>query len=162
MHCERQNDGTFLVPLRGPGGVVSSWATIDAGDVAIVSSGPAWREHNGRAVRTVSVDGKRTSQLMHALIAGTPRGTGLHTLHLDGDPLNNRRANLKVGTARENAREMWMHRLGRLPGCCFDRGRWKAEFWHGGKKVYVGRFKTEKQAHEAYRNKLEQLGLWNG
>jgi hypothetical protein len=82
-------------------------ALVDDSDVDLVRGFP-WRLHdNGRgtlhyAKADFMVDGKRIKLLMHRVILSARPGQ--FTDHVDGDGLNNRRANLRLCTHAENAR----------------------------------------------------------
>lgn len=56
--------------------------------------------------------GARKCATAHSMVAHCfigPRPSGLQVRHLDGDPHNNRAANLAYGTARENSADAKMH-----------------------------------------------------
>lgn len=89
--------GTKDYPLSNGG-----TATIDAEDYALVESFGKWyKNDSGYAVKKTRVCGKNVSIRMHALINDTPKG--LHTDHINGNRLDNRRANLRTVTAEMNA-----------------------------------------------------------
>lgn len=129
-------------------------AKIDNRDRAI-------RRHRWHAVvrrctvyagRMATVDGKRTLILMHRQIAGTTDPT-IPVDHKDGDGLNNRRRNLRISSARQNARNT-VSRAGstsRFLGVCWDasRKRWRAEIRIEGRKLALGRHHTEEGANAA-------------
>lgn len=85
------------------------WATIDASDTALIE-GWNWRASRSRsgkyyAIRTVRNDlGKNKNIYMHKVVSGHPNIAGFVTDHADGDPLNNRRGNLRHATLQQNAR----------------------------------------------------------
>lgn len=155
---------TMPLPGLGVGILLESskygdrWCIIDRASAPLVlDGGPRWvlqRCSGGKsfyAQRQLELpDGKRTAQGMHALVAGTAKGQV--TRHLNGDGLDNRRANLLPGTQRENQREQTRHRAGRLPGAHWHEGRrrWRAYTKILGKSTWIGDFATEAQASEAY------------
>jgi len=79
--------------------------------------------------------------------------------HIDGDTLNNKIQNLRVVTNRENKQNCESHRLGRLVGCCFDKHaqKWKSEIRINNKKIHLGRFATEQEAHDEYQLALKYI-----
>lgn len=93
--------------------------------------------------------GRRTSQNMHRLITGLPQ-----TDHINGDGLDNRRANLRPAGYDDNARNC------RKQGECSSR--FKGVSWHGrdqhwaakirmhGRAVHLGAFPNEVEAAHAY------------
>jgi hypothetical protein len=90
---------------------------------------------------------------MHRLIVNA--ADGLHVDHLNGDKLDNRKSNLQVCTARENAiRQQVYPKRGssRFKGVSYDkrRNKWKAVIGHNYKRIDIGRFNTEQEAADAY------------
>ena len=70
--------------------------------------------------------------------------------HIDGDRSNNVPANLRPVTYRQNGNNHSTHRAGRLAGAYLFRGLWQSQIRVAGTLHYIGRFKTEQQAHAAY------------
>ena len=83
--------------------------------------------------------------------------------HIDGDRLNNKIKNLRSATKRINGQNFNRHRVGRLVGASFEksRGLWSSQIHIKGKKIFLGRYETELQAHRAYKNKIKEgLGIY--
>jgi len=107
------------------------------------------------AVRTGPTEkGKRGKTIrMHREIANLP--DGLECDHINGNSLDNRKANLRPVTRQQNC---WNNRKRRpkslsiYKGVSYSsRGRpWKAMLMVGGKRIYLGSFDTQKQAAKAY------------
>lgn len=106
------------------------------------------------ACRTTRDGGKKTTtRYMHAQITGYVK-----TDHVNGDGLDNRRANLREATAAQNSRNQrpvrssaskyigvtW-HFYGRSAV-----GKWRAQITSDGKKRHLGLFATEEEAARAY------------
>lgn len=72
---------------------------------------------------------------------------GLHIDHIDGDPLNNRRSNLRAVTNQENH----FNRKA-VKGYCWDKRRrkYKSKIRVGANIIYLGYFTTEQEAKAAY------------
>lgn len=73
--------------------------------------------------------------------------------HINGDPTDNRLANLRMATPAQNQQNQRRARADNkcgLLGVSLCRGRWQAEIRLNGKGIYLGRFDTPKQAHDAY------------
>lgn len=107
------------------------------------------------AVRTVNGSkGKRNRYLrMHREIAGTPKG--LECDHINGDSLDNRRANLRSATRRQNCWNNSKRKpksLSKYKGVSYStRGKpWKAMITVNGKWTYLGSYDDEKEAARAY------------
>jgi hypothetical protein len=71
--------------------------------------------------------------------------------HINGDTRDNRLENLRAAT---NQQQQWNRfktkRPDKLRGAFWDRTKWVASVEHNRKKIRLGRFDTEIEAHEAY------------
>lgn len=71
--------------------------------------------------------------------------------HINGDFTDNREVNLRAAT---NQQQQWnQHRTTRpdkLRGAFWEKGRWAASVNQYGRKIRLGRFDTEQEAHAAY------------
>ncbi|HUU16890.1 MAG TPA: AP2/ERF family transcription factor [Sedimentisphaerales bacterium] len=97
--------------------------------------------------------GKRKSIRMHREVAHTPEG--LECDHINSNSLDNRKANLRFATRRQNcwnSRKRKPRSLSKYKGVSFNkRGQpWKAILTVNGKKMYLGCFDNQKQAARAY------------
>lgn len=80
--------------------------------------------------------------------------------HIDGNKLNNTIENLRgVNHSRANQQNRKKHREGKLIGTCFYKNGWISQITVETKNVYLGRFKTEREAHERYAIELQRRGL---
>jgi hypothetical protein len=96
----------------------------------------------------------RHGLLMHRLIMATPRG--FLTDHIDRDGLNNRRSNLRIATQSQNL--VNSKTSGKLLRGVEKSGRgFAARITVKGKKLYLGTFNTELEAHEAHINKSIEI-----
>lgn len=131
-------------------------AVIDASDWPLVNT-RSWQaspRRDGQGWYAVS-DGVR----MHRLLTGARPGEIVD--HRDGDGLNNRRLNLRVGTQSGNCvnrkRTPGTHLRGARP----KMGRWQSYIKFAGKQRSLGYFATEREAHEAYVIEATRLhGDW--
>lgn len=121
----------------------------------------AWQRPNGWWCASVSKhtiyairrekgpDGLRHPIMLHRFILDAPPGKDVD--HIDGDGLNNARANLRLTSRAINASN---RKHGKpVQGTFFDKAskKWRVQIVTGGVTLEVGRFETESDATEAYR-----------
>jgi hypothetical protein len=82
--------------------------------------------------------------------------------HINGNKSDNRINNLREVSNKENCRNKISHKNGRLLGTSYHKQskKWCA-FIHNKtlKKIHIGLYLTEQEAHEAYLLKRMELGL---
>jgi hypothetical protein len=90
--------------------------------------------------------------LLHRLILSAPPGSVVD--HINGDPSDNRRENLRICSHTENMRNRKVSKSNKLglKGVHWDRGRsrYRALIWVDGKKKWLGSYKTAEEAKAAY------------
>jgi hypothetical protein len=137
---------TIEIPLNG-----GHVALVDD-EMARFFAGVTWRaEARGPilyAVRTVPV-GSPVSRYMHKRLTGWAR-----TDHINGNGLDNRRANLRPADHSRNAQNGRAHRDGQsgFKGVSFDRrhGRWFGQIRANGEHFHLGTFGDPADAAKAY------------
>ena len=74
--------------------------------------------------------------------------------HIDNNPLNNRRGNLRLATPKENSRNSKRPITNKsgFKGVHFENGSWRASIWLNGRTKHLGNFNSPEDAHEAYKN----------
>ncbi len=130
-------------------------ATIDAAD-AHLAEGWNWSAvPNGKTVyaqRCARVDGRQKKYGLHRIITSAPDGVQVD--HINGDGLDNRRANLRLATHAENSRNVRRpsNNKSGFKGVYKNAktGRWAAMITGGGQRQYLGQFDTPEEAHSAY------------
>lgn len=90
---------------------------------------------------------------MHNVIMDPPEGYEVD--HINHDPLDNRRENLRVVSHAENCRNRGKRRAGgssQWLGVSWnkEKGRWRASVTKGGRRKLVGSFENEVDAAQAY------------
>jgi hypothetical protein len=111
----------------------------------------------------LSRNNKTYTKKVHHLMAisflnHTPCGHKIVIDHINNDPLDNRLENLQLISNRENLSKD-KSGLSKYTGLSWkDKNKkWQASIRIDGKKVYLGLFKTELEAHEVYQNKLKEI-----
>jgi hypothetical protein len=130
-------------------------AVIDAIDVPIVD-GFFWiaKEHKTRGgdIQTVYATSGIATLRLHRLITSAP--AGLEVDHIDGDGLNNRRANLRLATKAQNMKNRRPNRKSAsgVKGVTWHKqnGKWQAQIMSDKDSHYLGYFETIEAAAKAY------------
>lgn len=111
--------------------------------------------------RCVYRDGKYVGvESLHRLVTNCP--SDMVVDHINGDGLDNRRANLRVCTQAENVRNRRIHSNNRsgFKGVYFDPSStirsWRAKISINGKRIRLGRYASAEEAHKAYKAAAKQ------
>lgn len=122
----------------------------------------AWKWHIARgkyAGRIIKQGDKSQCVYMHRFIMDAPKG--LVVDHINGDPLDNRRTNLRVCTQSDNLSNQRLSRRNTsgYKGVYFDqfRNKWVAQTHKYGKHIFIGRYPTKEQAVKAHASKFEAV-----
>lgn len=97
-------------------------------------------------------DGKQVAKRLHREVLGV---SDQHQIvdHIDGDGLNCRRANLRLATPKDNARNLGRPRRDNQTspflGVTARHGKFRARIRHDGKLVQIGTFATAEEANAA-------------
>jgi len=130
------------------------YAYVDAADYEWLSQW-TWRLHAGYAGRWE----KRKMVLMHREIMQPPKGKMVD--HVNGNKLDNTRANLRVCTRPENARNTRKQHSAssRFRGVTYYKamGKWRARIGFEGRYIHLGFFTDEAEAARAYDRKAVEL-----
>ena len=78
---------------------------------------------------------------------------GMDIDHINGNKIDNRIDNLRIVTHRVNMQNRKTHRAGRLVGATYlkERNYWRSDIRIDKKNITIGYYKTEQEAHKAYR-----------
>jgi len=101
---------------------------------------------------------KNRKRTQHAYTVGSLIGNLLgHKLmdHIDNNPFNNRISNLRPCTPAQNSRNVKVRGGKPVRGTTFFKrdGTWRAQI----QAKHIGYFKTEQEAHEAYKKAAREL-----
>lgn len=152
--CPWRVDGLQELPGFAVGIPLTAWGRIDAFTVvdqsdARLLAADSWALHRS----DTKVYARRSDgAFMHRIIAGLDASDRRVVDHINGDSLDNRRANLKVVTTAGNAQNQGSRGgTSRYRGVSWDRsrGKWMAQAMLDGRKVTIGRYGTEDEAAAA-------------
>lgn len=113
-----------------------------------------WNSRKGYPIRSqrLRANGKSIKKTitMSRQIVGCP--DGLVVDHIDGNPLNNRRENLRICTLRQNLlNRRSVSKTSKFKGVCWSgrERKWRATIRHH-RHITIGYFASEKEAAKAY------------
>lgn len=121
---------------------------------------------NGYYVVTLVKNTGKKNVLVHSLVATVfidrnYTSKGLVVNHIDGNKTDNNIDNIEVVTVRENSTVCYRKDkktfASKFVGVSKSGSRWMARMHIDGKSVYLGTFDCEKEAGEAYKNKLKKI-----
>jgi hypothetical protein len=94
--------------------------------------------------------------LGHVIGNGT---AGLVVDHIDNNPINNRLDNLQIITNRENLSKDKKGGSSKYVGVSWAKAnsKWKSAIRYKDKRIYLGYYTTEEEAHEAYQTALRRI-----
>lgn len=135
-----------------PSSGVIRWREYRTGN-AMQNDLAGWVE-NGR--RRIEIGGKAYLAHRVAYFLHTGKQPPRFLDHRDGDALNNRFANLRPATRRQNNRNKGVYANNstgyRGVTYCQDSGKYRARAGVNGKKKAIGRFETAEAASQAYED----------
>jgi hypothetical protein len=113
------------------------------------------KKNSGNGYCQVGFNGRMVQyhNIVWILSTGKDIPQGMEIDHINGNTIDNRIENLRLVTNRRNQQNQKKHREGQLFGCYFNKsmGKYQTQIKIGGKIIYLGRYKTEQEAHEAYK-----------
>ena len=88
---------------------------------------------------------------LHRIIMGEPEGFVVD--HINRNPLDNRRENLRIVSHQENQMNLNMRKTNKsgVPGVCWDKdaNKWVAKITYKYKRIHLGRFEKLEDARKA-------------
>jgi hypothetical protein len=143
------------IPLWARDGSVRAWVLVDDADFQWLSRW-RWHMHLGYAARTVR---RMYKMRMHRQILGLEPGDPRMGEHIDRNPLNNQRSNLRIAEHgqldnKQNVGEQ-ANNTSRFRGVFRDKRRlsrpWYAQAQIGRKRYCLGTFATGEEADRAVK-----------
>jgi len=140
------------------------FALVDDGDYGDLS-GYTWYAAKNRntyyAQRSKTISGKPKVIKMHRVIMGLHFGDGKQIDHINGNGLDNQRANLRFCTNQENLRNQKATKncSSQFKGVNFHKKamKWQARICVNNKDKHLGSFDTEIEAAKAYNEAAKEL-----
>lgn len=122
-------------------------ALVDHEDFDYLNQWTWFLDKDGYVVRYTTSKGKRLTIGMHRMLV-----KGEEVDHIDSDPLNNQRANLRALTHQQNIQNNRPHKDGTsiYKGVSKRGNSWRAQICKDGQKVMLGNFPEERYAAYAY------------
>lgn len=117
-------------------------AIIDLGDIEVVGR-YRWHESKGYVCNSNNVR-------LHRFLLDAP--IGMCVDHINGNPMDNRKSNLRPCTQAENNRNTQLSKKNTTgyKGVTFEQGRYRARIYSNGRKVSLGYYDTPEEAAVAY------------
>lgn len=100
---------------------------------------------------------KRVGRLSRLLLQA-PKGMNVD--HINGNPLDNRKANLRFASSQQNNRnraKTSRPKSSQYKGVSRDRNRWTAVIYSNYRQIYLGSFVNEVDAARAYDAKAREI-----
>jgi len=128
------------------------FALVDDEDFDFLNQWNWHAKKNGNTFYAARKEGlfHRKDVIMHRVILDAP--DNMLVDHIDGNGLNNARANLRLCTSGENQRNHKLYSTSKtgLKGVSFKDGKFRAKIQVGGRSIHLGRFETPDEAAKAY------------
>lgn len=137
-------------------------AKVDDDDFVKLSNFTWYASKNRKyyARRHQMINGKKSKVYMHREIMEVTEPE-LFVDHIDGDGLNNTRANLRVASHSENLANVPKRNgtSSKFRGVNYKKstGKWQVQIQHNNKLYWVGSFDSEIEAAKAYDKKAVEL-----
>ena len=103
----------------------------------------------------------KISIFLHRFIFDEYKKENLYVDHIDGNPLNNQKFNLRYATNQQNQANSKISKNNKsgYKGVCWDKvnKKWIAQIMINGKSIKIGRFKSKEEAYKQYCQKGREL-----
>lgn len=119
-----------------------------------------WRlDRYGYATNVRRIDGKCKTIFMHRCLIDAPKGIDID--HINRNPLDNRRVNLRQATRSQNCvnSKLRVNNRSGYKGVSWDRSinKWRAQAYKNGKQIYLGVYDSIEEAVKVRKLKAIEL-----
>jgi len=144
----------WLILVDRDGGEVARSALDNDPEVLGLVAQSRWRRHRGGVGKKDYVRSHKQGAL-HALLCPSPVGSEVD--HVDGDPLNNRRSNLRVSSHKENSQNVKQGGKNPARNVYERNGKYVVIVTKNRKQKYYGTWSTVEEAVEVAREVRAEL-----
>lgn len=102
------------------------------------------RRRDGRTGKTITLQNEIMS-----------KREGYTVDHIDRDPTNNRRSNLRYATRQQQLQNRGFKGVSQIKS-----GKWQARIMVNGVRKYLGLFDSKEEAERAYQSEFEKRNNW--
>lgn len=135
---------------------IRGYAIVEDADFGFLSRF-YWHMNGRYAERNIKGGKKQVKIKMHRAIMNAPKG--MEVDHINGNPLDNRRENLRICTHAENTRNKVRknNSSSGFKGVVFHKqtNKWQAQIRTNNKTLYLGLFANKKEAACTYNEKAK-------
>lgn len=125
---------------------------VDVEDYDMLSKYSWWIDAYGYALTTQKIYGRKKNIRMHRMILEPPADKVVD--HIDGDPLNNQKSNLRIVSQKQNLRNSRTrhNNLSGYKGVGWYKNykKWQVRISVDGKQIHIGYFDDKHEAARAY------------
>lgn len=144
-------DGSVWIPVAG-----NRWMLVDQKDAAIFEGKKV--SFNGRvAFIAIKEKGKQYNYKAHRMILGLPEGNTQIVDHVNRNPLDNRRANLRICTRSQNCMNRKSTPRSGFKGVVQNGSGWAAHIKMNRKVHHLGTYRTKEEAARAYDSAAKRM-----
>ena len=134
-------------------------ALVDDEDYEMLSQYKWYKNNTGYVHTHFYIDNVRLLKSMHWILLQPPKK--LEIDHIDNNPLNNQKKNLRICTRSQNLANKPKYKIGtsKYKGVSWDKhnNKWVSCIKYNQKNIHLGRFKNEIDAAKAYNERAKEL-----
>lgn len=135
------------------------YAIVDDDDFDVLNKKKWFCDYLYYVERTDRIDGKKFHTKMHRVVNKTP--DKMMTDHVNGNPLDNRKENLRTCTQHQNLfNRTSLKSISGFKGVSkanSSKNMWRASIGFNGSNLHIGNYPTKHDAAEAYNKRAMEL-----